>query len=84
MIASVSCAFEFSEEDWNTIWDEQTRSLIIPRNVALHLCAMVISTSRGVIHGKTEQMLFNNIFLPLIDVTDIIKSDVIMESKPSN
>jgi hypothetical protein len=53
--------------------------IVIPRNTALHLAAITYSTTRGVLHAKTENTPANQLFLPLTNLENIITEDVRFE-----
>ena len=78
IILEVACHFEVKEEDWNTIWNEIEEKLYIPKGFATHLAILTVGTARGVLHAKTENTIFNKFFIPTVDLTAVIKEDVVL------
>lgn len=54
-------------------------SLILPKDFAVHLTALTIGSIRGVLHCKTENTPFNTFVLPTVNVTELLKDDVVLE-----
>lgn len=51
--------------------------LIFPKEFVAHLAMITVGTSRGILHMKTENTIFNQYILPTIDVTKMIPEDLI-------
>ncbi len=55
--------------------------IIIPKDMAMHLVSLTIGTLRGVLHCKTENTEFEDLILPTINITELIKGDVELDIK---
>ena len=44
------------------------------------MATIVVGTVRGIIHAKTEGTVLNAIVLPPINLTEIIKDDILIEN----
>ena len=65
--------FKIKPEDWETFKNDS--DITIPRNFLTHISMISVSTTRGVLHCKTENTSYHNFILPLIDVNSMIQSD---------
>ena len=68
----------------NTAWEsfqKKDNGLILPKGFASHLVMLTIGTLRGVLHCKTENTKFNKFLLPTINVTELIKDDIILSEQ---
>ncbi|MBX7240365.1 MAG: hypothetical protein K1X92_01355 [Bacteroidia bacterium] len=71
----VSCHFHTTEEAWKSFC--QSDQIIIPRQFIHHLCMITVGTCRGVLHSKTENTPLNRFILPLVNVVEMIKEDIV-------
>jgi len=83
LILEIGCFFGFTPEDWNKIYNIETKEIRIPMPVARHFVMLTIGTIRGVLHAKTENTKFSKFFLPTINVNDLVKEDVIIKASNS-
>jgi hypothetical protein len=44
-----------------------------------HFGVITVGTARGVLHSKTDGSIFNDLILPTINLTEIIKDDIIFD-----
>ena len=51
----------------------------IPVGFLQHLAMIVVGTARGILFAKTENTAVNQLYLPLINLTDAIKNDFIVK-----
>ncbi len=79
LILETACHFEISQEAWIEFFVEKTNVLTLPRGFAGHLLMLNIGTSRGVLHCKTEDTVYNQFMLPTINVNNLIETDVVMD-----
>lgn len=79
LILETACHFEISPEAWNAFFDEEKNILTLPKGFASHLLMLNIGTSRGVLHCKTEDTVYNQFMLPTINVNSLINKDVVIE-----
>lgn len=72
----VDTIFAIAEESWNEMKNDD--KTIIPVGFLQHLAVISLGTSRGIQYAKTELAGLNNDLIPLINLTEIIKSDLIV------
>lgn len=77
IVLEVGCHFEIKGESWEQMIE--TSTIIVPKAIMQHLCALTVGTARGVLHAKTENTSFNQLVLPTINIAEIIDSDVRFE-----
>lgn len=81
MLLQLNCEFEIAAEDWNAAISDG--KLTIPKEIIEYFGAQTIGVSRGVLHCKTEGTPFNGIILPPINVSDLVKEDLVISSVDS-
>jgi hypothetical protein len=74
----VSCMFGIKPDSWDSIYNGEKLELILPKVIATHLLVLVIGTTRGVLHAKTENTPYNRFFLPTLNVSENIKEDIVI------
>lgn len=79
MVLKVASHFIVEPEAWKSFLSEDLNKLVLPKNFLAHLTAIAISTSRGILHAKTENTKFNHFLLPLLNVSEIIKVDAVFD-----
>lgn len=65
--------FKIKPEEWEKL--KKDGEIIIPKNFLIHISMISVSTTRGVLHCKTENTSYHKFILPLIDVNSMIQSD---------
>lgn len=75
IIVELANHFDIEETAWNNFKKTKTGH-IIPKGFASHLVMLTIGTLRGTLYCKTENTEFNNLFLPTINITELIKNDI--------
>lgn len=75
----ISCHFDIREDNLEEFMKDDQIS--VPLGFMRHLCVITIGTARGVLHSKTEGTVFNSFLLPTIDVTQILKEDVVFDQQ---
>ncbi|MCD8386120.1 MAG: hypothetical protein LUD17_04420 [Bacteroidales bacterium] len=50
--------------------------IVMPQPLLLSFASTSYSTLRGILFAKTEDTIFNTLYLPLIDMSNIVKSDL--------
>jgi hypothetical protein len=78
LIIEVSCMFGIKPDSWDSIYNGEKLVLILPKVIATHLLVLVIGTTRGVLHAKTENTPYNRFFLPTLNVSENIKEDIVI------
>ena len=76
LILEVAAIFQIEENSWNKLLKEDGGKIILPKPFVEHLAVLVVGTSRGILHCKTEDGEFNHLVLPMIDVRKLIEKDV--------
>lgn len=77
MSIQTSCFFQIEK----TAWDGFTigNKTIFPKNFVTHMTMLTVGTTRGVLHSKTEDTIFNQYILPTANVVEMVKGDVVFE-----
>jgi hypothetical protein len=76
LILETASHFHVLDDSWNSFEDIKNSELTIPKNFISHLVMLSIGSTRGVLHAKTENTMFNKFLLPTINVNELIKEDV--------
>lgn len=79
LIIDATCGFKISDKSWDSMLDKETNQLVIPEGFASHMAIITVGTIRGILHEKTKETNFNRYILPPINLTKIIKEDVILD-----
>lgn len=79
LVVEASGHFSIEEKAWTDFYNEEANNLTVPQGFMCHLGVIVIGTTRGILHAKTENTPFNRFFLPTINVTETIREDVVIE-----
>jgi len=74
----VACHFSILPTDIETLKQED-ESYKIPVGFLQHLAMILVGTSRGILFAKTESTAANKLYLPLINLTEVIKDDFIVK-----
>ncbi len=77
MLLKVSCTFAIHEEDWKSLVSEG--KVVVPKNVIDYFLSQTVGTARGILHCKTEGTIFNSLILPSMNVSEILKEDMVIE-----
>lgn len=83
IIIEASCQFQILEDAWKEMYLEESNSLKVPKGFLSHLAMLTVGTTRGILHAKTEGTCFNKYVLPTINVSLLVKEDVIFDFKTS-
>lgn len=79
LIIEVGCHFRIHDVNWPALVEDQDAAQIrIPVGLALHFAAIVVGTARGVLHARTMNTLFSQMFLPTMDLTKDLREDVLV------
>lgn len=70
----VGCNFQILDKYWDSF--NKGDEIVFPKKFVQHLAAISVSSTRGVLHAKTEGTKYNKFFLPLINVQQLIKEDI--------
>lgn len=80
LILEIGCEFKIEEASWQEIYNAEENSVILPKGFAAHIAAIAVGVARGVLHAKTEKTPFSRFLIPLINVAENIKEDVVLQS----
>src|SRR5699024_1212320 len=69
LLIAVQCGFEIEEKAWDSFMDENV--LTIPEGFASHLAVITVGTTRGVLHEKTNDTVFNDFIIPTVNLTNL-------------
>ena len=72
-----SCFFKIEDVAWNGFI--LNGKITFLKNFVAHMAMIAVGTSRGVLHSKTENTIFNNYILPTINVSKMIPEDVVFD-----
>lgn len=86
LLLACSCHFLIEEETQLSFLNSKKEIITVPMNFMQHLGVITIGTARGILHAKTGSTNFNKFILPTINVTEIIKEDIVfnLKNKPAN
>jgi hypothetical protein len=79
----LTCIFDIEPTDWEGLFSIDKSSLILPRDLCIHMTMLAIGTARGVLHSKTEGTPFNIHVLPTINTLDMIPGDLLINFTPN-
>lgn len=77
MILQVACEFSIAQEDIVSMTSDGV--ITVPKSLLEHFLVHTVGTARGILFSKTEGTPFNTIVLPPIDVTQIVKGDLLIK-----
>lgn len=78
IILETKAFFQIKPESWGNMYDAEASTLSLEKGFARHLGVIVVGTSRGILHARTEGTDMNHVILPLINVEEIINEDIII------
>lgn len=76
IILETKAFFNIKPESWECMCDVEANTLSLEKDFARHLSVIVVGTSRGILHTRTEGTDLNRVILPLINVEEILNEDV--------
>ncbi|WP_268034024.1 hypothetical protein [Algoriphagus sp. PAP.12] len=79
IVLKLTCAFDVEKESFDSFLDSESGKYIIPKGFLTHLTVLTIGTARGVLHVKLEKTGFEKYLLPTLNVSDLIKEDMVFE-----
>lgn len=77
IIIETGCHFNIMDETWIQMYRTEERKIHLPKGLITHLAVLTIGTTRGILHAKTENTCFNKYILPTINVTQLVKDDLV-------
>ena len=76
MILAITCEFEIEENDYKNI--HKNEKTIISKELLEYFAVHTIGTARGILFCKTESTPYNNIIIPPLNVSEMIKDDMVI------
>jgi hypothetical protein len=84
MVIAVSTSFQIHPEEWTLIYNSDTNKIHLPLGIALHMSSLSVGTTRGILHAKTENHSVNSVIIPPVNLNDIIKENIVIDSLPAS
>ncbi len=78
IIIHINCTFEIEPTTWEAMYNDKKEAYILPVGLAKHLAVLVMGTTRGALHAKTEGTAFNKYFIPPMNIDEQIERDVLL------
>ena len=73
-----NCNFLVENVCWNNLKIDGNK-IMLPKKFLSHLAMISMGTTRGILHTKTENTVFNHFIIPLMNVVNLIEEDQIFE-----
>lgn len=73
-----NCNFIVENNSWEKL-KIQVNKINLPKDLLSHLGMIALGTTRGILHTKTENTIFNHFTLPLINVKEMIQENQLFE-----
>lgn len=70
--------FEVEPKTWGKFKLPNRRQFQIPKQFLIHLSMITFGTLRGALHANVSRSSLNNFLLPLVDVTSLVKKNLIV------
>lgn len=80
IILEIGCYFEIMKEHWDNLYSAELSEIKLPMEIARHLVVLAMGTLRGVLHARVENTPFNMFILPTINVTELVKEDIVIKT----
>jgi hypothetical protein len=77
LILECGCHFALTEATWEQCRNSDNQ-VKIPKELLTHLAVIALGTARGVLHAKTEGTLFNHHIMPVLNLTEVFKDDLLL------
>lgn len=77
MTIQISCFFKIDDSTWDNF--KNKKQIIFPKEFVAHMAMITVGTSRGVLHSKTEETIFNQFILPPLNVAEMVGEDVVFD-----
>ncbi len=78
LTVKVKCEFKIESDAWASFMKPPKR-LKIPKGFLQHLAIISVGTTRGVLHTKTENTIYNLYPLPTINVSEKLNTDQVFD-----
>lgn len=74
----VECYYAISKDSWQEM-TQQDNTIIVPVGFLQHLATITVGTARGVLFAKTVETNLNKYVLPLVNVIEMVKNDMVIK-----
>lgn len=74
----VETYFAVEENSWKEM--EKDGKIVVPAGFLQHLAALTLSTARGIQFARTAEIGISDYIIPLTNLTEIIRDDLIIEN----
>lgn len=78
IIIHINCTFEIEPKHWEKMYNDKEEAYVIPKGLAKHFAVLVMGTTRGALHAKTEGTIYNKYFIPPMNIDEQIEEDVLL------
>lgn len=78
----VECIYAVSSESWSEMKKPDVH-YVIPVGFLRHICTITIGTTRGILYEKTAATNLNKYVMPLVNVVDMVKEDMVFAPSKS-
>ncbi len=77
-----SCIFAIDPESWEFFQNRDSGTFTLPQVFAGHLASLTASTTRGILHERTDNTPMNRFFIPANNIEEMIKENVVLPLEP--
>ncbi len=81
MTITTTSHFKIDSQSWNELSNDGQSNVVISKELNQHLSSIAIGVTRGALHSKTENTIFNQYFVPLVDISQMVKADFVVEKR---
>lgn len=74
----VECYYAISKDSWQEM-TQQDNTIVVPVGFLQHLATITVGTARGVLFARTVETNLNKYVLPLVNVTEMVKNDMVIK-----
>lgn len=79
LIIEVKAFFKIEKNDFKTKVKQDDGSYLVAKELAIHFAVLAVGSARGILHTKTEGIIYNDYLLPTIDVKQMVETDVVFK-----
>lgn len=83
MVMIIECYFDITPESWKEMTQENG-NIVIPASFLQHLATVTLGAARGAQFAKTEATNLNSYIIPLMNLTEVVKNDMVVTPKTTN
>ncbi|HVV03519.1 MAG TPA: hypothetical protein VHC96_04815 [Puia sp.] len=79
MVIAATGHFLIDRSDWDAMIDKEKKTMTLAVLPAQHLASLMVGTLRGILHTKTEGQVDAAIIIPPVNITDIVKENIVFQ-----